>query len=584
MPLAELNEPLGIKRAAHLLRRATFGATKAQIDEFAALTPANAITRLFRQTLPDPPLPVDPKTGQEWFLSGVTGANSDDFLLERYFMGWFMAQMMSSGVSEDLSLAYSAREKLVFFLHTHFTCIASKVQNSRALYFQNQLFRLFALDAVSTLPQADLKTLTVKISVDNAMLRLLDGNLNVKGRPNENYARELLELYSIGRGLEGTLPTDLPEYDYYVYTEDDVQAAARVLSGWQNDTTFTNIDPDTNLPRGRVKGSPTNASSHNNEVKTFSNRFDGQSVTPDPLLLNNGNPTEESALDEIRQLVDIIYSRPETVRHICWKIYRFFVYSPHDKWMPGNIVQRIDDEIITEMADTFVANGYKLQPVIENLLKSVHFYDATDGTIIDDNYGGMIKSPLDLILGTLRSFSVPLPDMLTETESFYESTTAILQTMKSLGFNFYEPFDVAGYEAYHQFPIYNRIWITPGALAIRYNFIRILFRSANPDVFLADALEYVTQNFSAQASDARQLIIAVAQYLLPVTENLTFNDPDGTVSPLTQRRLNYFLERFLQDFDEAYWTTRWNEGVGDLRDQLEFLFNAMLQTPEYQLA
>jgi uncharacterized protein (DUF1800 family) len=588
MPLAELTDQLGVKRAAHLLRRATFGATKAQIDEFAALTPAQAIQRLYRQALPDPVLPPDPKTGQEWFLSGVTGANSEEFRLGQYFMGWFISQMISSGVPDNLSLPYSAREKLVFFLHTHFTCIASKVQNSRALYFQNQLFRMFALDDINPLPapllDANFKTLTVKVSVDNAMLRLLDGNLNVKGNPNENYARELLELYSIGRGLEGTLPDNLEAEDYYVYKELDVQKAALVLSGWQDDDSFSNIDEETGLPRGVVKGSPSNASSHNNEVKTFSNRFGDQSVTPDATLLNGTNPTELSALDEIRQLVDLIYSRPETVKHICWKIYRFFVYSPHEKYEAGNLVARIDEEIISVMADTFVSSGYKIQPVIENLLRSEHFYDASASTITDDNYGGMIKSPLDLILGTLRSFEVKLPDMLTETEMFYEKTTAILYTMQSLGMKFYEPFDVAGYEAYHQFPIYNRIWITPGALTIRYNFIRLLFRSANPDVFLADAFEYVNTNFSSAAPDARQLILEVARYLLPVTDNLTFNDPDGTVSPLTQKRLNYFLERFLQDFDEAYWTTRWNEGAGDLREQLEFLFNAMLQTPEYQLA
>ena len=174
--------------------------------------------------------------------------------------------------------------------------------------------------------------------------------------------------------------------------------------------------------------------------------------------------------------------------------------------------------------------------------------------------------------------------MLEEPETFYEATTSLLYLMRSLGMNFYEPFDVAGYEAYHQFPIYNRMWITPGALAIRYDFIRHLFRSANPEMFFADAYEYVNQNFSTQAGDARQLILSVARYLLPVTENLSFDDADGTTSPLTQKRLNFFKERFLQDFDEAYWSTRWNEQAGDLREQLEFLFNVMLQSPEYQLA
>src|SRR5690242_10681528 len=146
MPLPEYSGALGMKRAAHLLRRATFGATKQQIDAFAALTPAQAITALYRQALPDPILPIDPKTGQEWVISGVTDANSDGGELEEYFKRWFVGQMMSVGIAPGLSLAYSAREKLVFFLHSHFTTITSKVSNSRSLYFQNQLFRLFALD------------------------------------------------------------------------------------------------------------------------------------------------------------------------------------------------------------------------------------------------------------------------------------------------------------------------------------------------------------------------------------------------------------------------------------------------------
>ena len=99
MPLPEFSGTLGLKRAAHLLRRATFGATKQQIDAFASLTPAQAINALFRQALPDPLPPIDPKTGQEWVLSGVTDANSDDGDLEEYFKSWLVGQMMSSGVA-----------------------------------------------------------------------------------------------------------------------------------------------------------------------------------------------------------------------------------------------------------------------------------------------------------------------------------------------------------------------------------------------------------------------------------------------------------------------------------------------------
>jgi uncharacterized protein (DUF1800 family) len=579
MPLTEFTGTLGLKRAAHLLRRATFGAAKEDIDAFALLTPQQAADRLFRQTLPDPVLPFDPRTGQEWFISGTTDANSEEDKLQNYFKGWFLGQMLSSDTDPAVALPYSARERIVFFLHTHFTTIQSKVNNSRSLYFQNQLFRLFALDASNTDPLINFKELSVKVSIDNAMLQLLDGNQNVKGSPNENYAREFHELYTIGRGLEGTLPAASEAGDYILFTEADVQAAAKIFSGWDVDDTFSTIDADTLLRRGKVKGSTLNASSHDNSVKQFSARFNDAIIQPDPLLLNGGLPTEESAIDEIRQLVDQIYAKPETTRNICWKIYRFFVYTPHT---PESSIA-VDSAIISQMADTFVANSYKIQPVIENLLRSEHFYEAGAG-VNDDNFGGIIKSPLDLITGTFRFFNIALPDMASQPTEFFEATGNLIGALENLGLNFFEPYDVAGYEAYHQYPIYHRSWITPNYLARRYEFIRKIITASENDMFNIDVYEFVRNNFDdAIASDARSLVIELARYLMPLSDNLTFDDTADDTASLTAERLNYFKDRFLQQFDEAYWTTRWQQSAPDLREQLEFLFNAMLQSPEYQL-
>ncbi|HPM32238.1 MAG TPA: DUF1800 family protein [Chryseolinea sp.] len=598
MPLPEYSGTLGLKRAAHLLRRATFGANKQQIDTFAGYTPAQAITLLFRQTLPPPVLPIDPQTGMEWVVSGTTDANSMGSDLEGYLLKWIIGQMMSAGVPDNLSLPYSAREKVVHFLHTHFTTIVSKVSSSRALYFQNELFRKFALDSfvpVDPLNPADtnFKKLTVKISVDNAMLRLLDGNLNVKGSVNENYGRELIELYSLGKGLQGTQPTTGIDGDYFYYTEQDVQAAANVLTGWVDDDTFTNIDPDTLLPRGKVKGTPLNAGSHETDetLKVFSTRFTSalfpdNTIRPDPLLLNGTQATEESALDEIDKLVELIYEQEETRRHICWKIYRFYVAAMHT--LDDSVA--IDSPIITEMANTFRDSGYKLQIVIENLLRSQHFYDSGDGAVVNDNFGGIIKSPLDLAVGTLRFFNFQIPDMTTSPVAFYEATGEILGAVKSQGMNFYEPYDVAGYEAYHQFPIYHRAWITPNSLTSRYAFARNVISAAEGSMFNVNVYNYVRDNIAnATAADAYLLVIELAKYLLPITDNLVYDDTLDDLSGLTALRLNYFEKRFVQDFaadPELYWTNRWNAAVdlADMRGQLEVLFNAMLQSPEYQLA
>jgi hypothetical protein len=175
--------------------------------------------------------------------------------------------------------------------------------------------------------------------------------------------------------------------------------------------------------------------------------------------------------------------------------------------------------------------------------------------------------------------------MTTSPAEFYEATRTIRDTIDDLGMKFYQPFDVAGYDAYHQFPIYHRAWITPNYLAMRYQMVRRIITAAEPGMFKANVFQFVQSNIpNAIASDARLLVIELAKYLLPVTDNLTFDDATDDTSGLTSQRLNYFKAQFLDTFTEAYWTTRWNEGASDLGDQLEDLFNAMLQSPEYQLA
>src|SRR5688572_10839377 len=588
MPLPEISGALGLKRAAHLLRRATFGATKQQIDSFSSLTPVQATAQLFAQALPDPVLPIDPKTGQEWMTTGITDANSEGSDLNQYLLSWFVGQMMNP------SLAYSAREKIVLFLHTHFTMIMEKVSDSRALYFQNALFRLFALDANTGDPEVNFKKLSVKVSVDNAMLQLLDGTLNVKGSFNENYARELLELYSMGRGLEANPPATSGEPgDYGVYREEDVQTAARILTGWEYDEDFANIDPDTALPRGRVKGSPTNASAHDNDAtkpKQFSDRFTstlfpGNTIVPDALLMAGGNATEESALDEIAKLIDLIYEQPETARNICRKIYRFYLWAPHT-----SEEALVVEGIVDQMAALFIspANNFRIQPVIENLLRSEHFYEAAGG-VTDDSFGGLIKSPIDLVVGTLRFFNVQLPDMTSQADLYYAATGEILEQIVDQGMNFYNPYDVAGYEAYHQFPVYHRYWITTNSLSKRYDFIRWLLDPQGTMSFNVNTYEYVRDNFGSVAADSKALLLELATYLLPHNDALTFEDADDDSSSLTAARLNYFKNRFLTDVNmnpEAYWTDSWNQGtdIGELREWLNRLFGTLMQSPEYQLS
>ena len=157
-----------------------------------------------------------------------------------------------------------------------------------------------------------------------------------------------------------------------------------------------------------------------------------------------------------------------------------------------------------------------------------------------------------------------------------------------MGMPFYDPFDVAGYDAYHQYPIYHRSWISTNYLAERYHFIDGLVMSTTSPIKI-DAVNFIKTKFSdAIASDARSLVIELAKYLLPVNENLTYTTGADTNSGLTAARMNYFLSAFLGMIDmnpEAAWTTRWNNNSDreTVENQLKNLLNAMMQSPEYQL-
>ena len=576
MPLSSFTGQLGPSRAAHLLRRATFGGTVEDIKNFAQLTPAEAIEILFAEEQPELELPINPETGTGWLLGEPLGEEVGLRDLNNQLLSW----MIGSAADTNRPLNFTTREKIVFFLHTHFTTQAEKVRNSRFLYNQIALFRYFAFDKYLPV-ELNFRSLIEKVSLDNAMLRFLDGSQNVKGSPNENYGRELLELYAIGRGLEGSTPTDLEQGDYVTYTEQDVQAAARVLSGLKLDENLTIIDEETMLPRGRVA-----AGAHDNDPKQFSNRFNNQEIAPDPLLLNGTQPTEESVLDEIRQLIEMVTSQDEAARFICRKLYRFYVYHEIDENLHNTIIQA--------MADTFVASDYKIQPVIEELLQSEHFFDAVMPAADDDKYGAIIKSPLDLVVGTYRFFNLQLADPISEYELFYTQVGSLKQHMDRTGMYYYEPFEVAGYAAYHQFPAFNRNWISSNYLTNRYDFINSIFvemTNQNPEMPGLDIIQFTRDNFtSAQTDEARNLIIAYIEKLFPMHQNLTFDAGGDDNSGLTAERVNYFLKAFLYepqiDNDpEGEWTNRWTQGydTDTVERQLLNLMNALLQTPEYQL-
>ncbi|HEX8548363.1 MAG TPA: DUF1800 family protein [Cytophagaceae bacterium] len=537
---------LGRKAAAHFLRRVTFGASKQQIDTFAGYSIDQAVSAvLVESNIPSPP--KDKKTGATWLNPKPGLSNSGEEDLRDFFKSWVLESMAKSGSN--------AVEKLTFFLHTHFTTIQSVVDQSSALYYQYLLLKKYTF--------GNLKELAEKICKDNAMLILLDGSLNVSGRPNENFAREFFELYTIGRGKE------IGAGNYTNYTESDIREAARVLSGWAYDSNYTTIDASTGVPSGKLKlNSSKLADKHDPGVKTFSSAFQNKSIAPS--ALSGSYATEAAATKEITELVEMIFAQPETARFFCRKLYRFYIFY--------KISEEVEENIIKPLAENLVANNFQIKPLVEKLFKSKHFFDQDNTEVNDNARGALIKSPLDISIGMLKFFKVEMPSDANLT-NYYGAYGELLSSLRDQGMDYYEPLDVAGYDAYHEAPNYNRNWISANFLARRYEFAALAIKGigmdGQPPLFKIDVMKYITDPVNVpNPSDATQLAKDVIELLLP--------------EAITEERFNYFLNILLDNLSTINWEHEWENYISSkndmgIRTQLEDFFNAVLQSPEYQL-
>jgi uncharacterized protein (DUF1800 family) len=187
-------------KVTHLLRRATFGATEAELDRALSEGFARTVDRLIESPFVEPPpfpAPAAPSPSAPAVMTNATPINIGN--LQSWWLDWMMKSPTPFA------------ERMTLFWHGHFTSDYRKVgTNSPAIYWQNLTWRRMAL--------GDLKSTLLKVTPDLAMLRYLDLAASTGRAPNENYARELLELFTMGVGS---------------YTEDDVKAAARALAGWR---------------------------------------------------------------------------------------------------------------------------------------------------------------------------------------------------------------------------------------------------------------------------------------------------------------------------------------------------------------
>ena len=513
--LSPNTQPLSDVQAAHLLRRATLGPTPEHIKQFTGLKPAVAVQKLLAdQPLPGPPL--DPATGKTFvdqpFVEAMQGQH------QSYTKGWWLGQMLKEGAS--------VREKMVLFWQNHFVTTFAEVNDSRYMYNYNTLLRRNALGSFNTF--------LIEITKDPSMLRYLNGNQNTVLKPNENYARELQELFSIGLGKGN-------------YTEDDVKAAARVLTGW-TDTGYRNTTTaaiTTTFRQGQ----------HDTNDKGFSASY-GNTVI-------KGRSGATAGDDELADLISMILKQPETARFIVRKLYVWFVNS--------EISPAVETNFIEPLSKVFRDSNYQIKALLTALFNSDHFFD-------DSLKGAIIKSPIELIVGSMRYFKTVPPDAVTDSANFYTFTNNLLARGREQQQDLMDQPTVFGWRPYYDTGLY-QIWITANTLALRGYFTDLFARGqlkVNNKVYSFDSIE-VAKTLS-DPSDAFKLVDDLTAQLFTVS--------------LTNAQKDFLVDSILLPGLPRYeWPTEWNDFIKTntaakrtvVKSKLDNLFLYLLRMAEYQV-
>lgn len=321
-----------VDRAAHLLERAGFGGTPEEIAALATMTPQQAVRRLvYREGIADD-LPAfdesdihDPglepfppsrpaatdlakKTGEALGVKVKPSGNRRLQPVADRFFYWLRASRLETHrlsywwANRMLASKRPLEEKMALFWHGHFATSEEKVRDYRKLLLQNQLFREKGL--------GNFRELVIGVAQDPAMLAFLDAGVNVKGAPNENFAREIMELFTMGVGN---------------YTEHDIREAARAFTGWNF------IDLDFVIEPAK----------HDGAQKTVLGK--------------------RGTLDGV-QVIDIILAHPVTADYVATKIYRYFVREDVSPEMKSRLGKLLRD------------GNYKISPFLETLFLSKDFY------------------------------------------------------------------------------------------------------------------------------------------------------------------------------------------------------------------
>lgn len=525
--------PWTTKQALHLLRRTMFGAKKADVDFFSAMSVSQAVDYLLNvpSTPPPPPvknynsstLPGDPDAaipaGAKWVNINTTDGGTESNRRQS-FKSWWVGQMINQ--SRDI------REKMVLFWHNHFATETQEISKAILCYQNNAILRRNAV--------GNFKTFVREITLDTGMLKYLNGYLNTNTAPDENYARELQELFTVGKGENNATPP---------YSENDVKAAAKVLTGWSINGTANTYQF---IP-----------SRHDTTNKTFSAFYNNTVIT--------GLTGATAGDTELDNLLTMIFNTNDVSLNICRKLYRWFVYYDIDAATEANV--------IVPLAQIFKSGNYDIKPVLSVLFKSEHFFDVL-------NQGCIIKNPIETVVGLCREFSVVFPDNSDYINNYnmwlwLQRNNAAAQ-QQDIG----DPPNVAGWPAYYQRPQFHEIWINSDTLPKRNQYCDTMANAGytrNGKTIKIDHTVFARS--LPNPGDPNALIADSIKYLLPL--------------PLTQASMDKLKSDILLSgqTSDFYWTNAWNAFIANPNDtananivktRLASLHQYLMRLSEYQLS
>lgn len=512
-------------------RRILFGATVDDVNFFSAMSMNDAVDYLLKvpSLLPSPPiktysnsgttgdLDANIPQGSTWVNINTTdgGINSKR---RQSFKNWWIGLMLNQ--------QRSIIEKMVLFWHNHFATETTDIGKGIWCYQNNLTIRTNAL--------GNFKEFVKSMTTDTGMLQYLNGYLNTKNAPDENYGRELQELFTVGKGIDGATQT---------YSEADVKAAARLLTGWSIDNT-NNV-------------AVFSASKHDTADKVFSAFYKNKII--------KGQTGANGGAIELNDLVNMICDADETALHMCRKLYRWFVYY--------EINDDTEANVIAPLAQVMKSNNYDIVPVLSTLLKSEHFFDPL-------NQGCLIKNPMDFIAGFSRTLSLQFPPAQDFTNNY--NMWQYLQTIgTNLQQNIGDPPAVAGWPAYYQLPQMHELWINSDTLPKRNQFCDILINAGytrSGKKLVVDPILFA-QKLSNPA-DPNLLISDAVKYLLAIPLS---------ADSMTQIKKDILLGGQISDH---YWSDAWAKYLstpGDManteivRSKLSSLYHYLTSLSEYQL-